>query len=413
MGDNFEHKVAEKAIEFQLNPSPLVWEAVEVELNKNKRRRSPFFWWLPIGMLIISGGIYFLNRNTSASIPLQTKQSQTVQEKSVPTQTLKIVAPTLHHNLIIQQGSDTVAKLVFSKNRIDTINEENTNSATNYSATPILEKISDSIVSTKNITADTITTNKAIPAISKKHSRYWSLNIGAGVTNINQSPFLQNNNTNNSAAFTTISNTSLSSNPNMALNSGFHLQVGLSSHWQLAKRWEFEIGVQYRYLQNKQSVGPRKDSSLNINSLATDNNQSTIIPNYYLNGNNSELTNSAHWLMLPILIRCNLNPSAKLKWQLYSGANVSWNFMDEWLLPDNASQISYYSKPLTNQILFNIQAGLSVQFFKDFTLIMGWEKSLTSLSKLKYNKNYWNQYNLQFSKPIQLSKSKKHENKFY
>lgn len=407
MGDNFEHKVAEKASEFQLSPSPLVWEAVEAELDKNKRRRSPLFWWLPLGMLFVSGGIYFLNRNTRDSIPLETKQSQITQEKFVPAQPLKIVASIPHHKLTIQRGSDTVIHFIFGKERSDSTNEKNTNSNTNYSATPILEKISDSIVSTKKIAADTITANKTIPAISKKHNRYWSLNIGAGVTNINQSPFLQ---TNNSASFTTIPNTSLNSNSNMAVNSGFHLQVGLSRHWQLAKRWEFEMGVQYRYLQNKQSVGPRKDSSLNINSLATANNQPTIISNYYLNGNSSELTNSAHWLMLPILIRYNLNPSAKVKWQLYSGTNVSWSFMNNWLLPDNASQISYYSKPLSNQLLFNIQAGLSVQFLKDFTLSMGWEKSLTSLSKLKYNKNYWNQYNLEFSKPIQVFKSKKHEN---
>jgi hypothetical protein len=415
MGDNFEHKVAEKASEFQLNPSPLVWEAVEVELNKNKRRRSPLFWWLPLGMLIISGGIYFLNRNTRASIPLQTKQTQTVKEKAVPTQASKIIALHLKNNLlhvhVNEQNNNGNINETITKNRFDTLHEEEkATSIANNLVAVILEKPSDSTVSTKNNLADNITANKATPVISKKHSGYWALNIGAGITNINQSPFLQNNIANNNAAYTTIPNTTVSSNSNIALNSGFHLQIGISRHLQLAKRWEVEIGMKYRYLQNKQSVGLKIDSLLTINSLVTDNNQSTIIPNYYLNGNNSVLTNSAHWLMLPILIRYNLNPSSKLKWQLYSGANVSWNFMDKWLLPDNASQISYYSKPLTNQILFNIQAGLSIQLIKDFKLGIGWETSLNSLSKLKYNKNYWNQYNLQFSKPIQLSKSIKHKN---
>lgn len=446
MADNFEHIVAEKVSGFQINPTKQVWDGVEAELDKTKRRRSPLFWWIPLGLLLLLSGIYLMHRNTKEPILSQRKSVQTGPKKAIPIvpivpfnaaqsinnnstnsitetqqykhldqqklipkkidQASKIVA---NEKLIILGTTDTPA---IEQNKMKTTGEEKTSGFPNSSVPIISKTVSDTTTISISSTPTNLTSATSAQQVSTKRKNYWALNLAAGRTNINETPFFISNAAANSLAYL---NTSGSfGTPNtislISANNGFHLQVGLSRHLQLNKRWGLELGLQYRYLQIKQQVGSKKDSTLNISDQVTDNHKSVVVPSYYQAGNNSVLTNSAHWIMLPVLIQFNLNPSAKINWQLYTGANASLNFAGKWLLTDDAYQVLYYSKPLSNQFLFNIQAGIRVQFSKQFTLGFGWEKSLTSVSKLSYYKNYWNQYSLQFSKPVQLSKSKHHKN---
>ena len=56
---NFEKQVKQKMEELSLTPSEPVWEKVEEQIRK-KRDRRRFFFWLPLTVLLIGGGVWFL-----------------------------------------------------------------------------------------------------------------------------------------------------------------------------------------------------------------------------------------------------------------------------------------------------------------------------------------------------------------
>src|SRR5215203_5245286 len=68
---NFERQVKQKMEELSLTPSEPVWRKVEEQIRK-KRDRRRFFFWLPLTVLVITGGVWFLSgiksNNTSTAI---------------------------------------------------------------------------------------------------------------------------------------------------------------------------------------------------------------------------------------------------------------------------------------------------------------------------------------------------------
>ena len=239
----------------------------------------------------------------------------------------------------------------------------------------------------------------------------WRLQLAMGSTRLSETSLLGNSTATDRAAFANNSSIIVSGFPNTIViessNKGFHAELGLSKNWVLSKRWELAAGLSYRYLQNQQITGLKKDSSYLISSQASSNNKAVTVNNYYLAGNQNNLTNKAHWLMLPIQIHFNLNPSSKINWLLYGGTNLSWNITSNWLLPDQANNIVYEARPLTNIFGLHLQWGIEIRNQQEQSFSLGWEKSLNSMSKLIQSKQYWNQLQLQYSQPINLKKSTK------
>src|SRR5262249_54146497 len=84
----FEKKVQQKMEELKFSPSASVWDRVEKELVRDKRRRSPIFWILPLLFLAASGGIYYYfheNNSHSASASKNTKLPTVQKDKSIST----------------------------------------------------------------------------------------------------------------------------------------------------------------------------------------------------------------------------------------------------------------------------------------------------------------------------------------
>ncbi|HXB43432.1 MAG TPA: outer membrane beta-barrel protein [Puia sp.] len=76
--NKFENQVQEKMQELQFAPSDLVWENVDKQINKEKKRRWPLIWALfLLGFALLSGGyFYFANNKPSASIARVQKQKE-------------------------------------------------------------------------------------------------------------------------------------------------------------------------------------------------------------------------------------------------------------------------------------------------------------------------------------------------
>ncbi len=263
--------------------------------------------------------------------------------------------------------------------------------------------------STKDSTISFVSTASILSKKPIKSS--WRLQVALGSTRLSETNFLGNITAADRAAFANNSSAIVSGFPNIigieASNNGFHAELGLNKNWILSKRWELSAGLSYRYLQNQQKTGLKKDSSYFVSSQANSNNKAITVNGYYLAGSQISMTNRAHWLMIPIQIHFNLNPSSKLNWLLYGGSNLSWNFASNWLLPDQANNIIYEARSLTNVFGMHLQWGIQIRNQQAKSLSLGWEKSMNSMSKLIQSKQYWNQLQIQYSQPIYLKKSYK------
>lgn len=245
----------------------------------------------------------------------------------------------------------------------------------------------------------------------KPNKSSWRLQVALGSTRLSATNLLGNSTATDRAAFANNSSVIVAGFPNTigieASKKGFHAEIGLSKNWVISKRWELAAGLSYRYLQNQQMTGLKKDSSYLISSQSSSNNKAIAVTGYYLAGSQNSLINRAHWLMVPIQIHFNLNPSSKINWLLYGGSNLSWNFASNWLLQDQANNIIYEARALTNVFGMHLQWGIQIRNQHAQSLSMGWEKSLNSMSKLIQSKQYWNQLQIQYSQPINLKKSYK------
>lgn len=448
MEDKFEHQIADQVSGFQLTPNAQVWKGVALELDKEKNNKRGLFWWIPLGLLCFGLAGWYLFTTTQAPLMPSSQVDQKNAKKELSNRSISskdsiaIVNQTTKpnhqnqgskeatQNIAVEQSSNALLvqqpEQQQSSTRLATITtidspkvfKETTHTVTNNNPNNQItidkqenNQISQTIIQENPTKKDSnISSLPTTSILTKKPIKSsWRLQLALGSTRLSESSILGNSTATDRAAFANNSSAIVSGLPNTttiaASNKGFHAELGVSKQWQLSKRWEFTAGLSYRYLQNQQMTGLKKDSSYLISGQASSNNKAVTVNNYYLAGNQNNLTNKAHWLMLPIQIHFNLNPSSKLNWLLYGGTNLSWNFTSNWLLPDQANNILYEARPLTNIFGMHLKWGIQIRNQQEQSLSLGWEKSMNSMSKLIQSKQYWNQLQLQYSQPIYLKKS--------
>ncbi len=465
MEDKFEHQIADQVSGFQLTPNAQVWKGVELELDKEKSKKRGIFWLMPLGLLVIGLAGWFLftstkapkipsselpqknvkqeisnrsmlakdsiataNQTSPSKEPIQ-KQDAAIDETSKPLlaqQSLQRQQPMQRYQqpetttITTTTSSSTSSSSSSSSSQITTINnaqvyKETTHTNTNQvvvdkeESRQLTQPVIQETTSKKESNISSVPTASLLNKKPSKSS--WRLQVALGSTRLSETNLLGNNTAADRAAFTNNSSVVTSGFPTItnstASNKGFHAEIGLSKNWLFSKRWELAVGLSYRYLQNQQLTGLKKDSSYLISSQSNSTNKATTVNEYYLPGSQNSLINRAHWLMVPIQIHFNLNPSSKLNWLIYGATNLSWNFASNWLLVDQANNILYEARPLTNLIGIHAQLGIEIRNQKSQSLSLGWEKSMNSMSKLIQYKQYWNQLQIQYSQPIYLKKSYK------
>ena len=450
MEDKFEHQIADQVSGFQLTPSNQVWKGVALELDKEKSKKRGIFWWMPLGLLVIGLAGWFLYTSTKAPLIPKSELPQKnvkkeISKRLIPTkdsiETVHQIIPSKEpiqkqdvsldetsKTLLVQQNVQMQQPMLLHKqpetssSHITTIDSaqvfKETTHATNHQNQVAFDKeeirqISQTIIQETTAKKDSnISSVPTAPLPSKKSNKSsWRFQVALGSTRLSETSLLGYSTAADRAAFANNSSAIVSGFPNTigieSSNKGFHAAIGLSKNWILSKRWELAAGLSYRYLQNQQMTGLKKDSSYLISSQANSNNNAITVNDYYLAGSQNNMTNRAHWLMIPIQVRFNLNPSSKLNWLVYGGSNLSWNFASKWLIQDQANNMLYESRPLTNIIGIHAQLGIELRNQKSQSLSLGWEKSMNSMSKLNQSKQYWNQLQLQYSQPIYLKKSSK------
>ncbi len=213
----------------------------------------------------------------------------------------------------------------------------------------------------------------------------WYFTVGGGVSLVREGNLLSSNSMGDYPYNSSISSQPTgivgSSSTNKKLpNTGSFISAGIHYSRNLSKYWDGLIGLQYRYLQNKQTDGA--DSLL--------------------------ATNHVHWLEVPVNVQYTINPLAQNKFQIVAGASMAWTFSEKWLVVPTGGNY-YYDKPSNRGFMLNLNAGISMQTKNGFRYTLMGEQSLTPIHKLNSYKYYWNQWGLQMSVPVSslLGKTRK------
>ena len=243
-------------------------------------------------------------------------------------------------------------------------------------------------------------TNIDSSIIKHKSSRF-CLMIGGGKINV---PIKTSNNSlvastmTGSGSYTSI--TDVMSN-NLPTKSGIALKLGITYQLDITKRWQFETGLNYLFIQNNQPIGLQKDSS-NL----SDNGH------YYQAGSNTFRNNYAHLLQVPLRLKYVLNPHSPLPFYVLLGGTVGYQLQSKWLVAENSNAILYYKKSLTKHLLSSGLIGFGLALKNKIGIDVTAEKALTALQFNTYNKNLVQIISLNLSIPTELIlNSRKSKNK--
>lgn len=449
MQGKFEKNIEQRVSSFSLEPSPQIWLDVEAALHSGRNRRVIAWWWLSLLGLLLAGGGWWLLHN-----PAETKNSQqpsivhakkiidsnvsagknkpiltTIEKQENKTKGKPVIKKIIDAGIAVIPVQNTTADnkpITQNKNRVlievaeqnkltasslpaihkkelavDTNNNKETSpgtlqmdiTKTRNSAITVNEKLAsaekanDSGINIKPF-------ENTIQKTAEKGKHQWLITIGGGVLQINQLNVF-------SASQSFYSNYSgPSANPGGAVGNsyqvpaavnGYNLLAGVTYEHNISKRWNLITGLQYHYLQNKQSTGV--DSLMGSGSI------------YFTIGTNATKTNYSHQLRLPLGLAYSINPSAKNNFRVLMGGSVTWVFAEKWLVT-NANNTLYpyrYDASLNNRALLMLHAGIGYNRNNHFQISLLAEQGLTPIHKQTAQKYYWQQLSLQLSKPLQPS----------
>lgn len=91
----FEKSVQRKMDGLKLRPSDAVWQAVEMNLHRDKRRRRAFFWLPAAGILLLIGGYFLYSGSTG---PVKDPVAQTQESAANTSSTQPSVQPATREN---------------------------------------------------------------------------------------------------------------------------------------------------------------------------------------------------------------------------------------------------------------------------------------------------------------------------
>ncbi len=250
---------------------------------------------------------------------------------------------------------------------------------------------------TINELKDSAVTKKIIQPNKKVTQQHWWLTAGFGSLNITQSNLfaVSQNSQSYASSPNTISGGSTATGKIIAPQNGFNFFAGIAYEKSINKRWKLNTGLQYRYLQNKQYTG--------IDSVTAS------ADHYYAAGDTTFKINNAYCLQLPLGLAYSLNPSAKNKFQLLFGAALDWTMHERWITTstNNSRFPFHYDASLYNRFLLNLYAGIDYNCNNRFKVSLLVQQSITPIHKQTPEKYYWQQLNLQISKPLHASSHKK------
>jgi hypothetical protein len=339
---------------------------------------------------IVSKTISNKNNSVTEVIKEIKETSLSIKDKIQPDANKKVKLSEPATELVIK--AEKIEKNTANKPALKNIEPVTANTGNN--ADTILSTPKNTIISEQQKDSTTVIKTETVQTIDNRHNKeQWLLTAGVGSLNVYQNDLFGSAQQNQYYAVSPSTGgtaANISTTQIAASKNGFNFFAGINYKNNFSKRWILSTGVQYRYLQNKQTVG---SDSLTGNATF-----------YSATGNMTTKTNYAHWLQLPLGIDYIINPSAKNKFQLLLGGSLAWAFGEKWLITSkNTSYPFYYNTSLNNRVILNLNAGIGYNFNDHFQISLLAEQSLTPVHKPTTEKYYWQQLSLKISKPIHFS----------
>jgi len=389
--NNFEKQVQEKMDQLGFDPSDSVWNAVDREIDKKKKR--PLFWiFLAPGLLLAGGGLYLAYQSIPSGNLLTNKQAviqghgqlghpergtEPKKESSLmifpqeekPDALLKRTdgntpksASALNRSMQKSQafpGKEESAPALDRKALLispgELTGEENQDKADERKNQRYVFKGNDSSVVAGTI-AEGVRQGPGGDSVSglkeEKTANHpartspWSVGFtgSAGISNINQSLFQPVNMA--SYSYSGGSPTSGSNAGAMGakadIHAGFSFALGILVNRQLSRRLSLSAGLGYQYLSTSIQTGSHVDSTLYL--YASTAIPPTSVTAFYANGHSQQHTNSYQFIQLPVNLNLQLNRNHKNPVIWEAGFSVAWMFSSNSLLYDPYANVYFADK---------------------------------------------------------------------
>jgi len=447
MQDGFEKDVQKRLQDFDIDPSPQVWNEIDAALSEKKRRRFIIWWWL-LPLMLAGGSIIWFSTNYKSYVP-----PAATSKKEEPGENSNQIILKENKNEEKEKGKNANQDGKINSNQYGLRHSDNSGLAasagtkngkyenkadqTNIEAAGTEPSEVDKKIIQQNNTGISLADRKvdsskkeatlsihrrdpfcfqfavkdSASEIAQKakneagirKSGKWLITIGTGITSTKEhgsSNLLDPDKSFDQSTGAVNGPGNYSSSPDSSYkiikpDNGFHFTAGVLYQYSLSNKWMLSSGLQYRFLTNKQKTGKYIYSSA-ANYSPGNSGQ------YYQAGYKNDITNKAHWLEIPLNIAYNINPAAKTKIQLGGGASYAWMFADKWLIPDSRSNRLYYSKQLLNKNIFNWQTRAAVIFPLGWIIGLQYQQSISTVANKSVEPHlYWQSFSLHAAFPLQ------------
>lgn len=415
---SFEEQVREEMAGLLIRPGAAVWEKLEADLTRKKKRRGLiWFVFAGLGILLLSAVWYNMREIQLNTEALQAnivpgKDSVSPKNEERTTQLDSNHAVTIHDEEnreqpdMIHDKAETAA--IFHKTAADrkpvkqvlpvsaditemSTREGNTNSSVTVanaivskadSVTAVTdmvtqvpkEDISDSIIATAVTTALTSdTVNNGITTQTKEKAsakKPWQLSLAVtgGVSGMRKLP-------GQTLVYqSSISNPSTGGLPGgnnnykiPSLQDAGSFGITILADKQLSKRYGMRISLGYETYRSKTTVGKRVDSSLQSSFFSSPADQGF----YYISTDSLPYVNRFHFAQAAVsgYALYALGKSLQLRWEL--GLGLSALLSSNALHYDNARGVLFTNRSLLRTLQWNLSTGVEFGFGKQPFVFLG------------------------------------------
>jgi Outer membrane protein beta-barrel domain len=424
--NEFEKRVREKMDQLGFDPSDTVWTAVDKEINKEKKRRTPIFWLFFFSGLLLAGGVYYFieNKNNLNTIA-RTQQQGEINKERVRQSVIKVPEPgkvskkegedtrnstnqnsqtnktelnrkPLNQRKVLEPGKEKIyaggtndfdkkgikkpVQNAISKKTDDividnysnkNIKTESENAAKNGIDSPSGKTVTG-IVENKTPNQDSVSDTKLAKNKNQKtKSSTWQIGFtgGAGISNINQGLFNSDKSLSINNPASAAYNPVIINNPvysSSEITPGFSFTAGAFVQRNLSKRISLSAGLNYHYYSAKIKTGSK------VNAVFYTTNSTTPLyagNNYYQNGDIQTFTEQYHLIEMPVSVNFQLNKSNWFPFIWEIGLSPGY------IIGSNA----LYYDPNTNIYIVNYQQPNKIQLNGSTAVLFGFRLNKNEL----------------------------------
>lgn len=394
MQNNFEKGVREKMDELKFEPSEPVWQNIEKQIRNKKDRRRLIFW-IPLLILLLSGGVWLIYNTGNDPVAATTKTSDQIPKVQIQGMPKGRVENRTEGTVNLSSKKDSESQLQTRENPLvnKPVVKENKplHKKTNKDINQVYfnqkemrpnviahqsekKKVSDPLQFKQQVTKETIKTQQQLNnqlikkdstngvkdstavykvavlekdsdkkenetfANSKSLSSRWKWGVvaGAGFAGIGKGLVSFNQNKAALDQFSTRPSNQPSPNSQQpsSISKNLSFTAGIALKKQLNNRISLLTGLQYNFYSNKMEVGQLQYQDTLLYS-------GQYINRYYSNGgsNMQDYTNQYHFISLPVAIEWRLMQKKPVL--LQAGLSLQQLVNTESLLYNQRSNLYY------------------------------------------------------------------------